>query len=291
MKKILSLSMALIMVFTLCAPASALGIIEEDISMQEPIYGYTFIETKLANGNVELRSYYNGEFQKKYTIQPGAMTILVESAASDEPYTINSAVSVMRTVPAVAPNAERWAACGYINYNEHVTKGEVRAYVMAYGNSETKEVPLNVQESTPIDNVVAFLTSYILSHGLDLILESKYPGASQIARGIVSSIIGERGVAVINGIIQSAFTDTVKAYITDWDFKATPFMDSGVGDTIYLYNQGRTQLIMHTGNVEWDETSEGFTVYDWRHSTLALNAWNAMFPGYTCPGIMSYTSH
>lgn len=64
MKKILSLSMALIMVFTLCAPASALGIIEEDISMQEPIYGYTFIETKLANGNVELRSYYNGEFQK-----------------------------------------------------------------------------------------------------------------------------------------------------------------------------------------------------------------------------------
>ena len=68
MKKILSLSMALIMVFTLCAPASALGIIEEDISMQEPIYGYTFIETKLANGNVELRSYYNGEFQKKYTI-------------------------------------------------------------------------------------------------------------------------------------------------------------------------------------------------------------------------------
>ena len=68
-------------------------------------------------------------------------------------------------------------------------------------------------------------------------------------------------------------------------------MDSGVGDTIYLYNQGRTQLIMHTGNVEWDETSEGFTVYDWRHSTLALNAWNAMFPGYICPGIMSYTSH
>ena len=56
MKRILSLSLVLIMVITLCAPASALGIIEEDTSMQNPMNGYTFVETELPNGNVEIRS-------------------------------------------------------------------------------------------------------------------------------------------------------------------------------------------------------------------------------------------
>ena len=51
------------------------------------------------------------------------------------------------------------------------------------------------------------------------------------------------------------------------------------------------RIIMYTGNVEWDETSEGFTAYDWRHETLALRVWNKMFPYYTCPGIVSYTSN
>lgn len=291
MKRILSLSLALIMVITLCAPASALGIIEEDTSMQNPMYGYTFIETELPDGNVEIRSYYNGEFRKKYTIRPGETTILVERAASGETYAINSAESVARIVPAASTYAERWASCGYINYADHSITGEVRAYVMAYGNNEMVELPLDVQASSPFDDVVAVLASFILSYGLDAILESKFPGSSQIARGILSSILGERGVAVINGLIQSAFTDTVKAYVTDWDFKATPFMDSGTGGTVYLYDQGKTQLIMHTGNVEWDETSEGFTAYDWRHETLALRVWNKMFPYYTCPGIVSYTSN
>ena len=70
---------------------------------------------------------------------------------------------------------------------------------------------------------------------------------------------------------------------------AVEIMDSGTGDTIRLNDQGKTQLIMHTGNVKWDETSEGYTASNWKHSTLALRAWNKMFPSYTCPGVMSYT--
>lgn len=286
MKKILSLCLVLVMALTLCTPAFA-----NEVSCQEPMYGYTFVETELPNGDVEIRSYYNGEFQKKYTIQLKKATILVERATSGETYTINSAESVARIVPrasAYLERAEQWASCGYINYSTHLTLGKVKAYVMAYGNSETTELPLNVKKSSPFDDIVVFLASFILSTRLDKLLEAKYHGASQIARALLSSILAERGVAVSNGLIQSAFTDTVKAYITEWDFKATP--STSGGDTVYLYNQGKTQLIMHTGNVEWDETSEGFTVYDWKHSTLALRLWNEMFPDFTCPGIASYTS-
>lgn len=261
-------------------------------------YGYTFAEDQLDDDTYVLFSYYQGTLRKKYTISRYSPTISVqvfdpqlsniERVATT--YTIESAVS--NDDQAVQPYAERWASVGYINYRNHVGAGDVRAYTMAYGNNTMKQQLVRAKSGDALDDIVSFLVSTVISYGLDaLVTALGYASNANFCYALLMSAISATATEIVDGIFKSAFGTTVKVYETVWDFKFTPFNGyTSIGSTSYLYSQGTTYLVMHD-DIEWDTYSEGFTLSDWKHSEFAAAAWRVMFPSYTYPGVLSYTSN
>lgn len=157
----MALVLGLIVVFNLSAPVFATDI-QSSKGQEKSYYGYTFSERMLPNGDYEICSYYNGVLHKQYTLSEGSKEIEVESKSlipgeerKSSSYTIPGATAYY---PASAPllRAERWASLGFINYKNQPSLGNVRIQMMAYGNNETKQLPLNVQSNTFFDDVAVF---------------------------------------------------------------------------------------------------------------------------------------
>lgn len=297
-KKVISSVLAAAILATTLSVSAFAANTEEELTPEQSLYGYTFTREYLSDDKMELYSYYNGELQKKYTIESGEPLIYVEvlkevssKAAIRSNYTITKP-ELVKTSPIV-PYAERWAILGFINYEEHSTLGYVRGYTSAYGNTTRGSFALNERPGTPLDDIVALLESFLVDAGIAKIAAMLGVSIAGWAPALLASIIATLSIEVVNGCIDMWLTDTVDAIVTSWDFKVSSFSDNDNADGIdvILYDQGQTVTVMHTGDVEWDKLEYGITLNKWKSSTLALRAWNLMFPGYQCPGVSSYTKN
>lgn len=296
LKKAISFIVAIaLLTTTLSLPALAADT-EGELASGESLYGYTFTENYLSDDKIELYSYYNGELQKKYTIEAGDPLIYVEvfkapasRTAAQNNYTITKPELIKSA--QIVPYAEQWAVLGYINYKEHGTLGYVRGYTSAYGDTSKTYYNLNQRPGTPLDDIVAILEGFLLEAGITELAIAMGASVSGWGAALLLSIIASLGIEIINGCIADILSDKVEAMITYWDFRVSSFADNDYahGKDVYLYDQGNTLTIMHTGNVEWETLYDGITINNWQSNTLALLAWNKMFPNYQCPGISGFS--
>lgn len=292
MKKIICLLLSIVMSTQLCGYGFALET-QDTSDRAESLFGYTFTEQQLSTGEYVIESYYEGQPNKRYIIADESPVIHVQCISpklKQGDYTIEKP-NIVREY--LMTRAERWASLGYIYYSDTTTDypGPVRAYIMAYGNSRVTTCPVSVEAQTPFDDVVSFLTSFIIAEGF-----AKYAAIAGFtvtgwAGALLASIVGTVGAQVINGIIIDAFTDKVDSYVTDWDFKGTPFTETDMGDTVYLREQGSTCLMRYSDNIDWDEVETDITISNWKeHKSFARNMWAKMYPNTPYPGVEKYAS-
>ena len=280
---ILSLSI----IFSLCVPVLATGV-ASDIDQNEDFFGYTFDEHMDEDGNYIIISYYNGQIQSRYTIGNGEADILVEKIESgiwENTYTISNAV----TVPIV-PMADRWASAGSIYYKDSASVGTVQAIMMAYGTTRSTELELNVPSNSPFDDVVAFISSFLISEGLAKWAMAAGASVSTYGASLLMAVISSLGSSVINGLIVDAFIETVPAIETEWKFKATPKIGNTFGTSAILEDQGQSFLIYLPDQSEWDNQEEGVTLYNWASLLFAQTVWDALFSDAPCPGVERFVS-
>lgn len=300
MSKVISILLVVTLLTTVTVPALCAERTSSQISQEtlESFYGYTFTENILSDDKVEITSYYYGEPQKLYTVEVGNPLIYVETLSEvvtrsgniGNTYTIPAA-TIIKTTP-ITPYAERWAILGYINYSEHTNLGYVRGYTSTYGNSSISYTDLNASRGTPLDDIVVFLESFLLSEGYLAYISASGVSISALAASLVASVLATLSVEVINGIIDSAVSDRVESVETSWDFRITSFADVEVADGIdaYLYDQGTTKTIRHT-NADWETWDDEITFSDWQSPTLAIRAWNELFPIYSFPGLDGFSRY
>lgn len=293
MKKLVSLISALAICLSLCVPAFAAGV-EKNINGDASVFGYTFVERDLMDGRYEIDSYYNGEHQKTYTIKKGSTDIYVEivgsskeaGARTNNVYVIHGFEN--QSEPLISPQAERWGSLGYINYKNSAILGDIRAYLMSYGTSVHARRVVEAPAETPVDDLVAIISGFILDAGLQKSLKALGYSVESVAGQLLTSVISSLGITVIKGAIKSALTTTVETVETTWDFKATS-NESGAS-TVYLRDQGKTILFMYDDN-EWDQMEKDFTIANWKNSSFARLVWAEMYPSFVYPGVKSYTSN
>lgn len=295
-RKMVSFILCIAMCMSLAIPAFAVDKADEE-NNKESFFGYTFTEQMLANGDWVIESYYNGQIQKRYTIVCGDDNILVENKSEQvqkENYTIPKVnTSTTYNVVTNDARAEQWAHKGYINYSPTTSSypGTVRAYIMAYGNSKTTTLPLEVKKNTPFDDVVSIITSYVISEGFSKLIIAAGYAVTTWAGAFVVAIAAAASAEIVEGVIRDAFTEKVKAFVTTWDFKATPFMENDIGDTVYLRSLGTTTVFQYSDGNKWDEFEDGVTFKDWQKTSLARSAWSAMFPNIAMPVVKNFTNN
>ena len=300
MKRTIGAILALVMCMSLCAPAFATEIIEseDEVKLQTAdFYGYTFTEMQLANGDYVICSFYEGQPQKCYTIPKNGGDILVEYVGRSETsgnYTIERPQIVWHEVEplsAEAVAANRWAYLGWINYEDHPLAGTVRGQVSCNGTTRRAADDIDEPKNTLLDDMVASVAAFLVDAGVVKIIEI-YGGRVNAAGALVISLLSEHGVNVVSGKIDRAVSDTVETYITDWDFKVSPFIEGVSGTSVYLYEMGVSELILYNDTNEWETEDDDVTRSTWTEKpSFARAAWEEMYPDYTYPGVDSYTAN
>lgn len=287
-KTLISLFLTLILVSSLCVPALATDV-QTPLRSTASYYGYTFTESFDSDGNCTIFSYYNGQLQKKYTIEQGKDFIRVDKMDSGIwkiTYTLESA----NKRSSIVPMADRWASAGNIYYNESDTVGTVNAIMMAYGSNRTVEIPLDVEEDTPFDDVAVFIANVLIYEGLSKWAAVAGITVMSLSASILTAAIACIGATVIVGVITTAFTETIPASETVWKFRATPQIGSTFGTSEILENQGSSFIVYMPDSSEWQSWEEGYTLYDWAYPLFAQRVWSALFPQDTYPGVSRFAS-
>lgn len=281
-KRLISFILAVILCTTLCIPVLAV----ETATQDEAFFGYTFDEEYSRNGDYILSSYYCGQPQRQYTIKQNDKNIYVTDLMArslSSSYTIPSAKNYTSYAPILA--ADRWASAGDIYYKDASVVGAVQAIMMAYGNNRTAEVLVSVDVDTPFDELVAFLVSFIVGEKFEKWAEAAGYELAGWMGALAGTLVGEAAADITDGLIKDAFTNTVEAQETVWDFKATPKMDSGFGNSVVLEEMGSSFIVHYSDTKEWDNWHEGFTLYDWAYDRFARIIWDELFPYINFPGV------
>ncbi len=287
-KKLVSLFLALAMCLGLCVPAFAADTKSVN-NTGNSYFGYTFSETRLENGDYVFTSYYEGEIQKRYTINAHNPNIYVQNLADNAQRSNYILQRPEIAVPQNETRAERWASLGFINYKTHVSLGDVRVYVMTYGSQRESSIPVEAPKNSFFDDVVATIVGGAIEDNLEPYINSSGYDLVGFAASVLTSILVSKAIEVIQGIIQDKCSDQVDSIITEWDFRGTP--TSSNGKTVEVYALGETVEVWHSETKKFIYTENGITMSSWKKGDLlAAVLWDELYPSYSDPGVKSYTS-
>ena len=299
MKKLLSVVLSVIVIFSLSVPSLAAGPTTEETYLLDIGDGasieleiYSHVDSNTTWRSFRSIQYYNGEIVQAIDGVIGEEQLRITNyengvVASNSTANVSERIKCDTkyvTQSLQAANAGQYGAlCGSITYNEQINneifvrRKEVADVYSQYNGSEYDQYVINAKAGDTIN----FWVGVILSIG-GAILTARY----EMVGIIVAGVIGAAGGVITGGIVQNNVTETVD--VTSMSYTMTAVhRDSGRtytswGDAMQVISKGSSRYN------EWYYT--GTTPRNWKNDDYARDVWNnCVLVMSEYPGVFSYS--
>lgn len=276
MKKLLSIVLALTMVFTLSATAFAAQPTDEqtliEVNTDEGLIKVTGIED--AAGNISVFEYHNDELAIVTRYTPGETYYerlevnesQLPSGATWE--VVDFSDSIVETPPAITPFAQKTRQLGYMYYNNQLV-GEI--YAIKCHVDEWYDEGKKVEISGNLGTLADFVQFIVGALGISLGI------AGKLAQKLTSAAV----VAIVGGVVKTLVTTEVTANVTDQRIYGVCTSHSGkpIGD---LGNASIIYVTSDNSRYANDVFYEGYTTHMWGTGELGrMMFWKVFGVEYT----------
>ena len=307
MKKVISLCLVLVMVFTTCVPCYAADEASEENSRTNIVdasgntLGWELLPVEGTENQFVFNYYVNGQIHTEYHITKGEDTITAipryENARSNSVDTYQVNVSDYVAV-GNRENVETEFATTYgvrfgrIDYN-YSPDADATFYAILTSNGATtyrEVIDVNADRGDLLGDVAGSFAALLIEAGI--MVANLATGVSGL---VVTFVLTQMGALSVNNIVQFAVSEEVDCVTTEYDISVTMDSDdtlSGVVFDTYETTGYQYRFLYEDSPVEVEY--EGIAPYNtdtWQNRDVARRIWieTIYFPAnYDFPGVDAY---
>lgn len=293
MKKVLSLMLSFVFIFSLSVPALATNLESaNDLTESASIYLSKEVQLELSlnrstksNGSYdsfEVKQFNNGQLSRKITLSDDGKFLLgteYKDGAVVRNYTINLAERVQALPSMSTAASSNEYVVGYISFKPltgQTTSERLRVYCDLY-DTDSEPYVVKGRASDTLGDIASFILSILISY--------TFP-ATTLSELVATAIVSFFGGKVTGEAIGKTFTENVAVESNYYNFRSYK-LSAGIYSNTYSGVSRRVITLKSKYYGQWFH--EGTTPSTWKDGDVfAIWCWYDMY-GDFCPGVKSYT--